>query len=157
MNNKQHTLMLISHVSTFSVAGMALIKNPIAAPVSERFMQPNGSCGPTVGAAHCAVQPMASAILFGVGGALHSTTARRDDIGGVLPSPVTPRSKPHRAPPRAPRLRPRTHMYAMPPPRGGSEPLKRVLVRVCTHRRNRGQPSRGLALLVTVASPRRAT
>jgi hypothetical protein len=49
MSNRQHTLTLISHVSTLSVADMALIKKPIAA---SRFMQPS-LCGPTVGAAHC--------------------------------------------------------------------------------------------------------
>jgi hypothetical protein len=85
MNNKQHTLTLISHVSTLSVAGMALIKNPIAAPVSERFMQPSGSCGPTVGAAHCAAQPTAPVIFFGV--AVPSTPRRR---AALCPRPPPP-------------------------------------------------------------------
>jgi hypothetical protein len=40
MNNKQHILTFISYVSKLSVAGMALIKNPVAASVFERFMQP---------------------------------------------------------------------------------------------------------------------
>jgi hypothetical protein len=62
MNNEQHTLTLISYVSTLSVAGMALIKKPH----SSACYAASGSCGPTIGAAHCAAQHTAPVIFFGV-------------------------------------------------------------------------------------------
>jgi hypothetical protein len=134
MNNKQHTLMLISHVSTFSVAGMALIKNPIAAPVSERFMQPNGSCGPTVGAAHCAAQPTAPVIFFDVGGALHSTTARRTLPTTSTSSPMTTTSTALPAPPLT---------HARPQPRLIQRIEERVASRSSVRRRGRACVTEG--------------
>jgi hypothetical protein len=85
MNNKQHNLTLISHVSKLSVAGMALIKKPHSSACVRAVYAASGSCGPTVGAAHCAAQTTAPVIFFGA--VVPSTPRRR---AALCPRPRPP-------------------------------------------------------------------
>jgi hypothetical protein len=88
MNNKQHTLTLISHVSTLSVADMALIKKPHSSAcvpavyAAQWFVRPNSWCGPLC-------SPAYGACHLRCGGALHSTTARRTLPTTSTSSPMT--------------------------------------------------------------------
>jgi hypothetical protein len=53
VNNSQSTKTLIRHVPSLSIAGMALIKQTHNSACVLRFVRPNDSCGPAIGAAQC--------------------------------------------------------------------------------------------------------
>jgi hypothetical protein len=53
VSNSQSTKTLIRHVPSLSIAGMALIKQTHNSACVLRFVRPNDSCGPAIGAAQC--------------------------------------------------------------------------------------------------------
>jgi hypothetical protein len=83
-------------------------------------VQPSGSCGPTVGAAHCAAQPTAPVILFGSPKPSTSTTARSTQrCAHVLNLPPRRRAAPRlQSPP--PRPQPLCQSQHRPAPVTGS-------------------------------------